>query len=107
MRHEQLLSKGGQTLAVKRPAIKSTLISTSIALVLAIIGWTQLSAQSSTTDWEKAAGGKISFDVASVKQNKSGLPPVGDKPRANFPFGADDAYTPDRGYLSVKNFGSM
>lgn len=63
-----------------------------------------VSAQSATTDWEKAAGGKMAFDVASVKQNNSGLPPVGDNPTANFPLDDGDAYTSDRGYLSVKNF---
>ena len=80
------------------------------ALVLSVIllpGCCVLWAQSDTADWEKAAGVEMSFDVTSVKQNKSGLPPFGDKPKANFSFGADDAYTPDRGYLSVRNFGTM
>jgi bla regulator protein blaR1 len=45
-----------------------------------------LCAQSSANeDWEKAAGGKASFDAASVKENK----PLGDKAGSNLPFGGD------------------
>jgi bla regulator protein BlaR1 len=41
--------------------------------LLLVLGPSFVCAQSSATeDWEKAAGGKMSFDVASVKQNTSG-----------------------------------
>jgi uncharacterized protein (TIGR03435 family) len=63
-----------------------------------------LRAQSATGSWEKAAGGKMSFDVASVKQNISGLPPVGDNPTANFPLDDGNAYAANGALLSVTNF---
>jgi hypothetical protein len=31
------------------------------------------SSESDATNWEKVAGGKMAFDVASVKENKSGM----------------------------------
>src|SRR5262249_7545563 len=40
------------------------------------------------SDWETAAGGKLSFEVASVKPSVPGTPPI----RPNFPLSADDAY---------------
>lgn len=39
------------------------------------------------TNWEKAAGGKMSFDVASVR-------PAEQFKAANIPLGSDDAFTP-------------
>jgi bla regulator protein BlaR1 len=47
------------------------LVATS-ALLATLLELPRASAQSATTDWEKAAGGKMSFDVASVKQDTSG-----------------------------------
>jgi bla regulator protein blaR1 len=38
-------------------------------------------------DWQTAAGGKMSFEIASVKPAKTFIPP-------NFPLGADTGYTP-------------
>ncbi|MGH9572701.1 MAG: TIGR03435 family protein [Candidatus Acidiferrales bacterium] len=55
-------------------------------------------------DWEQAAGGKMAFDVASVRQNTSGLPPHGDPIRSNVPLGPDDSYAPTGGLLSISNF---
>jgi hypothetical protein len=43
-----------------------------------------LHAQAPVPDWQTAAGGKMSFDVASVKQNKTG-----DMPKHNIPFDGD------------------
>jgi uncharacterized protein (TIGR03435 family) len=63
-----------------------------------------LHAQSSAADWEKAAGGKMSFDVASVKQNKSGPPPSGGNPHTNFPLDNGDSYSQNGGLLSVVKF---
>lgn len=57
-------------------------------------------AQSAPNDWEQTAGGKMSFDVASVKQNKSGLPQFGD---SNIPMGEGDNYTPTGGLFSAAN----
>jgi len=73
-------------------------------LVFGIVNAPLLRAQSSAVDWEKAAGGAMSFDVASVKQNKSGPPPSGDNPMANFPLDNGDGYSSNGGRLSVTNF---
>lgn len=55
-----------------------------------------LHAQSSTPK-------KAEFDLASVKQNKFGLPPSGDQPFANIPMGPGNVYTPNGGYFSARN----
>lgn len=56
-----------------------------------------------TPDWQTAAGGKLAFDAASVKQNKSGLPPTGDKPQSNFPLGPGDLYYANGGLFRGTN----
>jgi uncharacterized protein (TIGR03435 family) len=75
----------------------STLAFASLRLPLA-------RAQSQISDWETAAGGKMEFDVASVKQNKSGAPPAGDAPHANLPLGPWDSFAPTGGLLSATNY---
>jgi uncharacterized protein (TIGR03435 family) len=45
----------------------------------------------------------LSFDVASVRQNKSGAPPAGDAPSTNFPLGPGSVYVPNGGYFTAKN----
>jgi uncharacterized protein (TIGR03435 family) len=49
-------------------------------------------------------GEKLSFDVASVRQNKSGPPPNGDKPSTNVPLGPGNVYSPTGGLVSIKNY---
>ncbi len=57
-----------------------------------------LSAQSSASNWQSAAGGKLSFDVVSVKQT------VLDEPtRSNIPLGSGDSYSPTGGLFSATN----
>lgn len=62
-------------------------------------------------DWEKAAGGKMSFEVASVKEdsgpkteisNGALHPPV--RPSSNFPLNNSDAYSPNGGLFSATNW---
>ena len=54
-------------------------------------------------EWEKAAGGTRQFDVASVKQNKSGDPPAGVRQYSNFPLGPGDGYVANGGLFSSIN----
>jgi uncharacterized protein (TIGR03435 family) len=61
---------------------------------------TQVRAQSAPSDWEKAAGGKMAFDVASVKPNKSGPQQPGD---SNIPLGDRDNYPRTGGLFSGTN----
>lgn len=49
-------------------------------------------------------GEKFRFDVASVRQNKSGPPPNGDKPSSNVPLGPGNVYSPTGGLVSIKNY---
>jgi uncharacterized protein (TIGR03435 family) len=54
--------------------------------------------------WETDAGGKMEFDVVSVKPNKAGFPPSGPMPYSNVPLGPQDAYTATGGLLSATNW---
>jgi uncharacterized protein (TIGR03435 family) len=64
-------------------------------------------AQSSATrppasDWQNAAGGKMSFDVASVKQNTTAPSPT--TISSNIPLGPQDLFSPTGGLLSATNW---
>lgn len=70
-----------------------------------------LGQMNTSDDWEKAAGGKMSFEVASVKEDAgpkteittAGLhAPV--RPSSNFPLNSSDAYSPNGGLLSATNW---
>jgi uncharacterized protein (TIGR03435 family) len=49
--------------------------------------------------WQTDAGGKMEFDVASVKPNKSD-----DQPASSFPLGPGDAFIPTGGLFRAANF---
>lgn len=72
------------------------------AVVFAFLIDVRVFAQSgATSDWEKAAGVKMSFDVASVKRNVSSIPGL---VNWNVPLFGDD-YPPNGGLFRAKNFG--
>ena len=78
-------------------------LSLSGALLQAQTAAETLSTESAQVpDWQTAAGGMRSFDVASVKPNA--LPPFSAGATANFPLEAGNGYTPDAGFLSAKDF---
>jgi uncharacterized protein (TIGR03435 family) len=56
-------------------------------------------AQSPVVDWQTAAGGKMAFDVVSVKKNKAGVPPS----NSNVPLGPGDYYHPTGGLFTATN----
>jgi uncharacterized protein (TIGR03435 family) len=71
------------------------LIAISIAAVCGpllggLICAPQVRAQSQQADWEKVAGGKMSFEVVSVKTNKAGAFPSGPRPYSNISLGPED-----------------
>jgi uncharacterized protein (TIGR03435 family) len=80
------------------PGITTIVALTAGFALAAICRTNSVRAQTQTADWEKAAGGKMSFDVASVKQNTSGH-----FLRPNFPLDDGDAYTADQISLSAKD----
>ena len=79
-------------------------------VVATAAGLTTASAQAPATpappvpQWETDAGGKMEFDVISVKPNKSGLPPSGDRLYSNIPLGPQDMFTPTGGLLTATNW---
>lgn len=77
-------------------------IAISAAVLACLVDAARVSAQSGADgDWEKSAGGKTSFDVASVKQNVSSIPGL---VNWNVPLFGDD-YPPNGGLFRAKNFG--
>ena len=60
-------------------------------------------AQNGDVDWQSSAGGKMTFDAASVKQDVAGLPPVGPAPTTNMSLSSDDFYKPTGGLFRVTN----
>jgi uncharacterized protein (TIGR03435 family) len=79
---------------------KLALVGIGGCLLLAIASPQLIRAQSSdVADWEKAAGGKMSFAVASVKINKSGPPP-----HSNVPLGSADLYPANGGLFSATDW---
>ena len=71
------------------------------ATLAALQGSARISAQSATTDWEKAAGGKMSFEVASVKQDKD--EPTAANFHSNVTLNAADDFVPTGGLFSASN----
>jgi uncharacterized protein (TIGR03435 family) len=55
-------------------------------------------------EWQVEAGGKVAFEAASIKLNKSGLPPAGDKPSSNVALDAADTHADAGSELSATNF---
>jgi uncharacterized protein (TIGR03435 family) len=60
----------------------------------------QVQSAQQTPQWQIDAGGKMAFEVASVKANKSGS----DTPTSNFPLGPGNAYTPNGGFFTAENY---
>jgi len=69
-------------------------------------GSSPLRGQSAVPQWQIDAGGNKAFDVASVKQNKCGLPP--DCPlTTNVSLVPGDFYSPNGGVLRLTNWNFM
>ncbi|HEY6467937.1 MAG TPA: TIGR03435 family protein [Candidatus Acidoferrales bacterium] len=81
----------------------------TISVIVLVMGITALlacaarlvRAQSSSSDWQTAAGGKMAFDTVSVKQNLEPYPPEGSPPHSNFPLDSGDAYSLNGGLFST------
>jgi uncharacterized protein (TIGR03435 family) len=90
-----------------RRAIKWSYVGTFALLSVTpfIFICSQVLAQSAPADWEKAGGGKMAFEVVSVKLNKSGLPQPGGRnmPTSNIPLNDGDDYSSTGGLFSATN----
>jgi len=62
----------------------------------------QGTAASQAPDWQEAAGGKMQFDVVSVKQDTNDQSPQ--SVHSNIPLGPQNLFTPTGGLLSATNF---
>jgi uncharacterized protein (TIGR03435 family) len=87
---------------------KLTLVAAAAAviacpLVFGVINAPQLRAQTREPNWQIAAGGKISFDIASVKRDKSGDPPAG-RMTTNVGLDSGDDFTPTGGLFRAANW---
>ena len=70
-------------------------------MLAALLGLPRISAQSVSTDWEKAAGGRMSFEVASIKQDKD--EPTAANFQSNVTLNAADDFAPTGGLFSATN----
>src|SRR4051812_44346875 len=61
----------------------------------------QLIAQSQAHRWEIEAGGKMAFETAAVRQNKTAPPFAAG---SNFPLGLGDVYVPTGGQFRAGNY---
>lgn len=74
-----------------------------IFLALVIAKPSTIHAQQATQDWEAAAGGKASFEVASVKKVPSADSNTR-PPHSNFPLDSGDDYAANGGLFSAANW---
>lgn len=81
---------------MKCPLLLAVLCLSSVVLAPA-----SLAAQAQTAAPPAA---KLTFDVASVRENKSGYPPTGDMPTTNLALGPGSVYNSAGGLVSIRNF---
>ena len=83
----------------RRPHAAIVILSVAALFVFGFASSPTARAQLSASDWQTVAGGKMSFDVASVKQNVELAGPAA----TNFPLGPGDSYSPTGGLFSATN----
>ena len=74
---------------------------TLVVTLMAAIGTPLWPAQPQGRDWQSAAGGRMTFDVASVGQNT--VAPASAR-GSSFPLGPGDVYIPNGGHFRAANF---
>ncbi len=103
--HTRETQRGWRNLALATAALTALTMPVFLGLVeaprlqaQAPTGQSPATQSATMPQWQIAAGGKKAFDVASVKQNKSGS-----RPRSNVPLNAGAAYSPSGGLFSGVN----
>jgi uncharacterized protein (TIGR03435 family) len=82
--------------------VRGLLPSAILAVTLTGAIWTPLClAQPQGRDWQSAAGGRMTFDIASVRQNTTA--PASAR-SSSFPLGPGDVYVPNAGRFRAMNF---
>jgi bla regulator protein blaR1 len=79
------------------------IVSAVIVALAGLLSFPGISAQSRTADWEKVAGSKMAFDVASVKRHPYDPASPGYMTHTNIPLNSSDSYMPTGGLLSAEN----
>lgn len=74
-------------------------LSVSLATASTLLAQAPASRASAVPQWQSDAGGKMAFEVASVKQNTADQ----SARNSNISFGASDTFTPAGGLLSASN----
>jgi uncharacterized protein (TIGR03435 family) len=75
------------------------IVAVVTVIVVGLLELPRVLAQTATTDWGKAASGKMAFEVASVKQNKSGEWQIA----SNVPLDDANSYPATGGLFSATN----
>jgi uncharacterized protein (TIGR03435 family) len=75
----------------------------ALCLAFGLLSTPQFGGQSVTPGWQTAAGGKMSFDIASVKSRPWDPRGPGASAQMNFPLDIDDTYAATGGLLSDEN----
>jgi uncharacterized protein (TIGR03435 family) len=108
MRNRSEETQNGWRKIFLAPAYVVALVVTVVACVLTAA---QVRAQVPTAQspaipqWQTDAGGKMEFDVASVKQDTA--EPSASTRNSNVPLGPQDAFTPTGGLLSATNWALL
>src|SRR5690348_14176314 len=90
--------EGHGSLRLSRARTASLVVACAIICAVFLAVTLKRAQSSETLSWEEAAGGKMSFEVASVKQNRSGST----SGVMNIPL-LGDVYHPDGGLFSGVN----
>src|ERR1700722_1710446 len=77
---------------------RAVVLAVTVSVIAAAMPLEAQSAAGQAPVAQSATGSQPSFDVASVKQNKSG-----NQPTSNFPLGPGDVYVPNGGFFSATN----
>ena len=94
--HRIMKENFGVALSVRKKLLLTTVGVAALAAPLAV-GALRLQAQTpAVPDWQTAAGGKMAFEVASVKPNKEASRSI-----SNIPLTIDDTYAPTGGLFSA------
>ena len=85
----------------RNPLSNAILVLTLTGAIRAPLWSAQPHSRPQFPDWQTAAGGRMAFDVASVKKNTTAPPSARN---SNFPLGPGDVYVPNGGHFRAMNF---
>jgi uncharacterized protein (TIGR03435 family) len=88
--------------SLRRDFSSPTILALSLAAVISAPVWSaRPTSQTQVLDWQAAAGGRMGFEVASVKRNTTA--PARAR-ISSFPLGPGDIYIPNGGHFHAMNY---